>query len=69
MYINLEPGIRKLSIPTITDTIIQQVGCKNNQYVKYFGFSEYSYGFRPSRYEKEMLKFRLFRNNFLILKK
>ena len=24
MYINLEPGIRKLSIPTITETIIEQ---------------------------------------------
>lgn len=34
MYINLEPGIRKLSIPTITDTIIQQVTVKKkNQYV------------------------------------
>lgn len=58
MYINLEPGIRKLSIPTITDTIIQQVTVKKIEPICEHCFSEYSYGFRPSRsYEKEMLKF------------
>ena len=56
MYINLEPGIRKLSIPTITGTIIQH-GKKIEPICEHC-FSEYSYGFRPSRsYEKEMLKF------------